>query len=99
LKINNKKLDLKLPKMYAPVYIKFWSLRIKGSLDGVVFDCDHQAVRKCRRVIFDGSWRFQIIDCAKNRDCCMSADTETLRAYGDELEFEVITKEEVSRYA
>jgi hypothetical protein len=64
---------MKLPKLYAPVKIKFWSLR-NGLGDGlgVIFDIDTQVTRMVRRVLVcydkpsryygNGDWMWQIIN-------------------------------------
>ena len=54
---------MKLPKLYAPTKIKFWSLRNGlGEGLGVIFDIDTEVERICRRVRVLGGWKWQIID-------------------------------------
>ena len=83
---------MKLPKLYAPTKIKFWSLR-NGLGDGlgVVFDIDTKVERICARVRIEGGWKWQIIN-ARNlceHDYFIETDQETLDEYGDHAEFEV----------
>lgn len=56
--------DVQLPKLYAPVKLRFWSLRMDvGESLGIV-EVDRQVVRKCRRVLYpreDIGWKWQII--------------------------------------
>ena len=82
---------MKLPKLYAPVKIKFWSLRNGlGSKLGIVFDIDIEVERKCRRVLCGGGWKWQLVDylCARDLDYGLEHDKEILDNYGSELEFE-----------
>jgi len=82
---------MRLPKLYAPVRIKFWSLRDGlGSNYGVVFDVDTQVERKCRRVKFEGGWKWQIVDFMNlaEWDYMAEQDKEILDEYGSDLEFE-----------
>ena len=52
---------MKLPKLYRPVKIKFWSLRNKlGQNMGVIFDCDEIVERLAMRVRTDLGWKWQI---------------------------------------
>lgn len=83
----------KLPKLYAAVKIKFWSLRNGiGAGGGVYFDNDVQVVRKCRRVLCGGYWRWQIVNGIKlaEFDCTVYQDNEVLYECGSDLEFEYI---------
>lgn len=56
---------MKLPKLYRPVKIKFWSLRNGiGQNLGVIFDIDTQVERIARRVITDkypNGWHWQLL--------------------------------------
>lgn len=84
-------LKVQLPKMYAPVKIKFWSLRLGfGANYGVIFDVDTRVERKCRRVRCDGGWKWQIVDFLKLRliDYVAEQDKEILDECGSGLEFE-----------
>ena len=83
----------KLPKLYAPVNIKFWSLRSGiGAGGGVYFDNDVQVTRRCRRVLCAGSWRWQIVNGIKlaEFDCNVYQDNEVLFECGSDLEVEYI---------
>lgn len=54
---------MRLPKLYSPVKIRFWSLRNGiGSNGGVIFDCDEKVERTVRRVITPNGWKWQIIN-------------------------------------
>ena len=80
-----------LPKMYAPVNIRFSSLRNGlGDNYGVIYDIDTIVERKCRRVICDGGWKWQIVNYLVNRcwDYELEQDKEILDNYGSELDFE-----------
>lgn len=82
---------MELPKLYAPVIIKFWSLRYGlGSNMGVTeYDC--QVERKCRRVITkDNGWKWQIVNYYPSYiwDSSLEQDKEVLDNYLDSLEFE-----------
>lgn len=81
---------MKLPKLYAPVRIRFWSLRMGlGSNYGVIFDVDTQVERKCRRVKCEGGWKWQIVGFAKlaEWDSTAEQDKEILDEFGSDLEF------------
>ena len=82
---------MELPKLYAPVKIKFWSLRNGvGQSLGVIFDIDTVVERKCRRVKCEGGWKWQIVDFMKMEqwDYFVEQDKEILDECGSELEFE-----------
>lgn len=82
---------MKLPKLYAPVKIKFWSLRMGlGSNYGVIFDVDTQVERKCRRIKCEGGWKWQIVDymSIQEWDNLVWQDKEILDEFGSDLEFE-----------
>ena len=82
---------MKLPKLYAPVKIKFRSLRNGlGANMGVIFDIDTDVVRKCRRVRCDDGWKWQLVDYYRDIDWDwgVEQDKEILDEYGSELEFE-----------
>jgi len=82
---------MKLPRLYAPVKIKFWSLRNGlGANYGVIFDIDTEVERKCRRVKCDGGWKWQIVDFMKlaEWDCTADIDKEILDDCGSDLEFQ-----------
>lgn len=83
---------MSLPKLYAPVYITFGTLRDELSEGyGVMFDCDADTVRKCRRVACDGGWKWQIVNYYQDRDWdwSLEQDKEILDNYGSDLEFEL----------
>ena len=80
----------KLPKMYAPVDITFWSLRNGlGAGYGVVFDIDTKVTRKCRRVRTDNGWKWQLVRYYQDRDWdwTLETDKETLENALEDLEF------------
>jgi len=82
---------MKLPKLYAPVNITFSSLRNGvGANLGVIFDIDTDVTRKCRRVLCNGGWKWQIINYHRDIDWDwgLDQDKEILDEYGSELEFE-----------
>jgi len=82
---------MELPKLYAPVKIKFWSLRtVLGQNYGVIFDVDTQVERKCIRVRCECGWKWQIVDFMKlaEWDSAAEQDKEILGEYGSDLEFE-----------
>jgi hypothetical protein len=87
----------KLPKLYRPVKIKFWSLRNGlGSNYGMIFDIDRQVERTCMRVLNkNGGWFWQIKNIINERkwnyDYFIDQDQEILAEYGSELEFEIVT--------
>ena len=84
---------MKLPKLYRPIKIKFWSLRNGlGSNYGVIFDIDTEVERTVRRVLYGGDWKWQIVNLDKIREWDYFADTdqETLEAHGNELEFQYV---------
>ena len=87
---------MKSPRLYAPVNIKFPSLRnYITDYGGVTYDNDIYVIRKCRRVLCGmcfGGWKWQIID-AQNIykiDCTVMQDKEVLDFIGSELEFEFV---------
>ena len=82
---------MKLPKMYAPTNIKFWSLRDGlGANLGMVNDIDTEVTRKCRRVKCEDGWKWQIVNFSSisDWDYCAFSDKETLDNYGSDLEFQ-----------
>jgi len=84
---------MELPKLYAPVRIKFWSLRMGlGANFGVIFDIDSEVERKCRRVRCNAGWKWQIVDYAKlaEWDFYAEQDKEILDNWGSELELEYV---------
>jgi len=84
---------MKLPKLYAPVKIKFSSLRNGiGCSGGVIYDIDTIVIRKCRRVLCKGGWKWQIVNFnwLSNHDYCVHTDKETLDMDLSELEFEFV---------
>jgi hypothetical protein len=86
---------MKLPKLYAPVNIKFSSLRHGiGSSGGVTYDNDVFVIRKCRRVLSPcfGGWKWQIVDAKKiyEFDYNVAQDKEVLDFIGSELEIEFV---------
>ena len=78
-----------LPKLYAPVLIKFWSLRSSfGAGGGVSCDNDEIVVRKCRRVLLNNyDWKWQIIDINAMRewDWRVDIDQESLDNTGSDV--------------
>lgn len=75
----------KLPKLYRTVNLKFWSLKNElGGSGGVIFDCDTQVTRKCRRVICPDGWKWQV---CKNfiGDWTVEYDQECLDEQGMDL--------------
>jgi len=85
---------MKHPKLYAPVKIKFWSLRNGlGSNLGVIYDIDTEVTRKCRRVLCASGWKWQLINYYRHRDWdwTLEQDKEILDEYLDELEYELAT--------
>lgn len=88
---NKDKRAMKLPKLYAPVNISFWSLRNSiGANGGVIFDNDEKVTRKCRRVITKDGWKWQIIDfdILAEYDYFVYTDKEILDEHQSELEAE-----------
>lgn len=78
------------PKLYAPVKIKFWSLRNGLGRDlGVIYDIDTEVVRTCRRVLCKGGWKWQLVNYYQDRDWDLTVeqDKEILDNYLDELEY------------
>lgn len=83
------------PKLYREVWIKFWSLRNGvGSNLGVINDIDTEVVRKCRRVLDCGEWKWQLVDYQENIewDWALDMDKEVLDMNGSELEFKVVSR-------
>ncbi len=84
----------KLPKLGAPVKIRFWSLRngVGGSL-GVIFDIDTKVERKVRRVRSEDGWKWQIINLLEisEWDYFVEQDQEILDddLWG-EIEYEIV---------
>lgn len=84
---------MKLPKLYAPVKIKFSSLRNKlGPNLGMIFDCDEVVERKVRRVITPDGWKFQIVNYHQllSYDYYVEQDKEMLDEWGSNLEFQYV---------
>lgn len=53
---------MKLPKMYAPVKVKFWSLRGAIGPNGGFMEADREVTRTARRVVGRyGEWVWQIV--------------------------------------
>ena len=53
---------MNLPRLYAPVKIKFWSLRTGlGQNLGVIFDMDTEVEQLCRRILCPGGWKWQLV--------------------------------------
>lgn len=87
-----------LPKLYAPVNIRFWSLRNGlGSNLGVVFDIDTEVIRKCMRVLCEEGWKWQIVEynTISEWDYVVETDKEILDEYGAEIEFDLVQKKEL----
>lgn len=81
---------MNMPKMYAPVNIRFSSLRNAiGSSGGVIFDVDTMVERKVRRISYEGGWKFQIINADKIRewDWFVDTDQEVLNEIGMDIRF------------
>lgn len=57
---------------------------------GVIFDIDTEVTRKCRRVLCDDGWKWQLINYYRDIgwDSSLEQDKEILDNYGSELEFE-----------
>ena len=75
---------MKLPKLYRPVKIEFWSLRNKlGRNYGVIFDCDEIVERTVMRVRTKSGWKWQIKDLALllEWDYYAEQDQEILNEY------------------
>lgn len=87
---------MKLPKLYRPVKIKFWSLRNGlGDNYGIIFDIDTKVERVCMRVLDkNNNWFWQIKDISKIRswdyDYVIDQDQEILTDCGSELEYEIV---------
>ena len=88
---------MKLPKLYRPVTIRFWSLRNGiGHSGGVIYDIDTEVERKVRRVRnlkWDCGWSWQMIDYddLAEYDYCVVTDQEVLDSYEpNELEFTIV---------
>jgi len=84
----------KMPKLYAPVWIKFGSLRMAVGANLGVMEVDAEAIRKCRRVATSDGWKWQIIDFDKINewDYSVRMDRDSLDAYGSETEYEIVKK-------
>lgn len=84
---------MKLPRLYAPVKITFWTLRnrIDPASGGMCFDCDEQVTRRCMRVRTRAGWKWQLIGLNEllEWDWEASQDQEVLDAYEEEMEFEL----------
>lgn len=88
---------MSLPKFYAPVRIKFWSLRMGlGAGYGIIFDVDTQVEHVCRRIKCSPSgWQWQIVNYAKLADGYFgefATDKEILDMHGSDIEFEIVLK-------
>lgn len=81
----------KIPKLYSPTQIIFWSLRMKvASNGGVIPDCDVEVERTVVRVIAkNGGWKFQIKDYLKifEWDHLVEVDQICLDEIGNGTEF------------
>ena len=81
-----------LPKLYKPVYIKFYSLRNGlGCGGGVVFDIDTKVIQQCRRVRIPTGWKWQLcnIESLFGWDYMAETDQGVLDEDADEIEFEI----------
>lgn len=86
---------LKLPKLYSPVFIEFWTLRNGiGSGMGVVFDIDTKVSRKCMRVRVKNTWAWQIVNYNDLREWDDRAivDQEILLEYGPDADYLIMEK-------
>lgn len=84
---------MKLPKLYAPVRIKFWSLRNQIGLNlGMIFDCDTEVERVAIRVLCPEGWKWQIRQyyAICEWDDLAEVDQEIMNEYGSELEYELV---------
>ena len=84
-----------LPKLYAPVWIKFWSLRNGiGENMGVIFDIDREVTRQVRRVLVPNGWKWQLVNLNKllEWDFTAGTDQEILNEHGSDLEYELTNK-------
>ena len=79
---------MKLPKLYRPVKVKFWSLRngVGGGL-GMIFDIDTEVERTIMRVMGADGWQWQIVGYSKllEWDYFAETDQDTLNEYRDEI--------------
>jgi len=88
---------MKLPKLYTPVMLGFWTHRGKTCQRmGVVFDVDEKVYRKCKRVIFnDGfyGWKWQIVGGSKIQQYDKFAHTDQggLDEYGGYMDLVSVT--------
>ena len=87
---------MNLPKLYAPVYIKFSSLRAcLGANLGVIDDVDTDVIRKCRRVLKpSGGWKWQLVDYYRLIDNYLEIDKQILDDCGSFLVFREVMKNE-----
>ena len=82
----------KLPKLYRPIDIIFWSLRdALGSNYGAMHDCDVEVTRKAMRVITGGGWKWQVhhINRIWMWDFTALQDQEIFDNHGMDLEFKI----------
>jgi len=83
---------MKLPKLYRPIKVKFWSLR-NGLGDGlgVIFDVDTEVERTIMRVIGDGDgWEWQIKNYARDIENDYFLDTDLCVLNDAPLDIELI---------
>jgi len=86
---------MNLPKLYAPVYIKFWSLRPSLGTNLGVIEEDEQVVRECRRVLKpSGGWKWQLVDYYRLIDNYLDIDKQILDDCGSFLVFREVMKNE-----
>jgi len=85
------------PNMYAPVWMRFNSLRTQVNPEtlGVRPDCDELVVRQCRRVLTpSGGWKWQIVKIRDQEkwDWVLEVDQGILDEHGESLEYEIVLK-------
>jgi len=79
----------KLPKLYRPIKIKFWSLRDGlGAGLGVINDIDTEVERIAMRVRCEGGWKWQIKNAYRisEWDWSVETDSDILDEYGSDID-------------
>ena len=86
---------MKLPKMYRPIKIKFWSLRFSAGIGRYeIYDNDELVERVCRRVKTCEGWKWQIVNSEELSmwEPYIEVDKEILDEYGSKLEYWLVVE-------